>query len=194
MYISPNGHSDDTDLVLAALIGDLHAFDELVLRYRPAMLIVAEQIVGTEAGAEDVAQDALLLAYKALPQLDDVSRFPSWLYAITRNRALRYVKENGQRPPPSELDYFIMTRSASIVRDPAQIYDTRDEHNALRDAIKTLPQEYQVVIGLYYWDEMPQQDIAEFTGLPLTTVKWRLHKARRLLRRYVTQREEKDRE
>ena len=57
---------DGDELVLAALVGDLYAFDELVLRYRPGMDIVAEQIVGAAVGAEDVVQDALLLAYKAL--------------------------------------------------------------------------------------------------------------------------------
>ena len=55
MRISSNGYMDDDELVLAALVGDLHAFDELVLRYRPAMVVVP-----------DVVQDALLLAYKAL--------------------------------------------------------------------------------------------------------------------------------
>ena len=53
---------DDDELVLAALVGDQHVFDEQVLRYRPAMAIVAEQIVGTAVGVEDVVQDALLLA------------------------------------------------------------------------------------------------------------------------------------
>ena len=66
MHVSSYGYMDGDELVLAALVGDLYAFDELVLRYRPAMDIVAEQIVGAAMGAEDVVQDALLLAYKAL--------------------------------------------------------------------------------------------------------------------------------
>jgi hypothetical protein len=53
---------DDDELVLAALVGDQHAFDEQVLRYRPAMAIVAEQIAGAAVGVEGVVQDALLLA------------------------------------------------------------------------------------------------------------------------------------
>ena len=55
MHVSSNGYMDDDELVLAALVGDLYAFDELVLRYRQAMVVVP-----------DVVQDALLLAYKAL--------------------------------------------------------------------------------------------------------------------------------
>ena len=53
---------DDDELVLAALVGDQHAFDEQVLRYRSAMAVVAEQIVGAAVGVVDVVQDALLLA------------------------------------------------------------------------------------------------------------------------------------
>ncbi len=62
MRVSSNGYMDDDELVLAALVGDLHAFDELILRYRPVMAIVAGQIVGAAVGVEDVVQDALLLA------------------------------------------------------------------------------------------------------------------------------------
>ena len=62
MRVSSNGYMDDDELVLAVLVGDQHAFDEQVLRYRPAMAIVAEQIVGAAVGVEDVVQDALMLA------------------------------------------------------------------------------------------------------------------------------------
>ena len=83
--------SPDELLVVAAILGNLDAFEELVLRYRPAVVRLARTIVGAEQ-AEDVAQDSLLLAFKALPTIEDPGRFAAWLSAITRNRALRLSK------------------------------------------------------------------------------------------------------
>src|SRR5215510_12881081 len=82
----------DEVLVVAAILGDLEAFDELVTRYRAAVVRVAQSIVGREDG-EDVAQDALLLAFKALPSIEDPTRFAAWLAVITRHRALRLNKQ-----------------------------------------------------------------------------------------------------
>src|SRR5256712_12646483 len=81
----------DEVLVVAAILGDLEAFDELALRYRAAVVRVAQAIVGRE-NAEDVAQDALLLAFKALPSIEEPRKFPAWLSAITRHCAMRFGK------------------------------------------------------------------------------------------------------
>ena len=85
----------DEVLVVAAIIGDLQAFDRLVLRYRAAVTRVATSIVGRE-DAEDVAQDAWLLAFKALPSIDEPRKFPAWLAAITRHRAMRFGKSESR--------------------------------------------------------------------------------------------------
>src|SRR5262249_60596643 len=84
----------DEVLVLAAIVGDLQAFDQLVLRYRPAAVRLAQSIVGREHG-EDVAQDGLLLAFKALPSIEDPRKFAAWLSAIVRHRAWRRGKSEG---------------------------------------------------------------------------------------------------
>src|SRR5437667_10505637 len=81
----------DEVLVLAAIFGDLESFNELATRYRAGAVRTAQAIVGRE-DAEDVAQDALMIAFKALPSIEDPARFAAWLAAITRHRALRFSK------------------------------------------------------------------------------------------------------
>src|SRR5215510_5620467 len=83
--------SPDELLVIGAILGNLDALEELVVRYRPAVVRLARTIVGTN-NAEDVAQDSLLLAFKALPTIDEPRKFAAWLSAITRHRALRFSK------------------------------------------------------------------------------------------------------
>ena len=180
--------ASDAELIVAALAGDTEAFDVLVLRYRRAMLTVAQQIVRNPSDAEDVVQDALLLAFEALPQLDDLNRFGAWLHTITRNRAVRHFKNTSRYTPQEDMEPYVNRVTDSSDADPAVIYERKQARQDVRDAITELPAEFQEVLQLYYWAEMPQKRMAEFLSVPLTTVKWRLHKAKALLRTLLEQR------
>ena len=180
--------ASDAELVVAALAGHTQAFDVLVNRYRRAMLTVAQQIVRNHADAEDVVQDAFLRSFEALPQLTDLNRFGAWLHSITRNRALRYHKNVSRYQPQEDVEVHLNRVSDTSKADPAHIVEQELTQQAVRDTIQDLPDDYQVVIELYYWAEMPQKRIAEFLSLPLTTVKWRLHKAKDLLKTLLEKR------
>ena len=174
--------ASDAELVVVALAGNTQGFDVLVNRYRRAMLTVAQQIVRNAADAEDVVQDAFLRAFEALPQLTDLNRFGAWLHSITRNRALRYYKNASRYQPQEDMEPYLNTVSDTSATDPAQIVESELTQQGIRDAIQSLPPDYQAVIELYYWAEMPQQRMAEFLSLPLTTIKWRLRKAKEQLK------------
>ncbi len=179
---------EDAELIIAVLAGNLKAFDELVFRYQRAMLTVAQQIVRNPADAEDIVQDAFLLAFEALPQLENLERFGSWLYSITRNRALRFMKKAKRIQLHEDEDAELQIQANPASTDPAQIIERQSTQQIVQDAITSLPSEFQEVIKLYYWVEMPQKRIAEFLSLPLTTVKWRLHKAKDLLKSLLEKR------
>lgn len=174
--------ANDAELVVAALAGNTQAFDVLVNRYRRAMLTIARQIVRNPTDAEDVVQDAFLRAFEALPQLTDLNRFGAWLHSITRNRALRYYKSISRYEPQEDMEPYLNRAADTSAADPADIVTRELTEQGIRDAIQELPTDYKEVIELYYWAEMPQKRMAEFLSLPLTTVKWRLHKAKELLK------------
>ncbi len=174
--------ASDAELVVAALAGNTQAFDVLVNRYRRAMLTVAQKIVRNPADAEDVVQDALLRAFEALPQLADLNRFGAWLHSITRNRALRYYRNINRYQPQEDMEPHLNRVSDTSAADPAHIVESESTQQAVRDAIQSMPSDYQAVVELYYWAEMPQKRMAEFLSLPLTTVKWRLRKAKEMLK------------
>lgn len=178
----------DAALVVSALAGNTAAFDVLVNRYRRAMLTVAQQIVRNPADAEDVVQDAFLRSFEALPQLTDLNRFGAWLHSITRNRALRYYKNANRYQPEEDMELHLNRVSDTSESDPARIVERELTQEAIREAIQGLPNDYQEVIQLYYWAEMSQKRIAEFLSIPLTTVKWRLHKAKGLLKTILEKR------
>ena len=180
--------ASDAELVVAALAGNTQAFDVLVNRYRRAMLTVAQQIVRNPTDAEDVVQDAFLRSFEALPQLTDLNRFGAWLHSITRNCALRYYKNVSRYQPQEDVELHLNRSSDTSAADPARIVEQELTQQSVRDAIQDLPADYQVVIQLYYWAEVPQKRIAEFLSIPLTTVKWRLHKAKDLLKTLLEKR------
>jgi RNA polymerase sigma-70 factor (ECF subfamily) len=172
----------DELLVVAAILGDLEAFDLLASRYRAAAVRAAQAIVGRE-DAEDVAQDALLLAFKALPSIEDPSRFAAWLAAITRNRALRFGRRERQKAAARvEMDEFLIDKvtalAAPLAREPGA-----DEELEL--ALERLPSGYALVLRMRFLDEMSLKRIAAFLGVPVSTVKWRVFKGKQLLREQV---------
>lgn len=166
----------DRVLAVAAMLGDLDAFDALVRRYRPAAVRTAERIVGRD-GAEDAAQEALLLAFRALPALEEPGKFAAWLHAITRRCALRARERAGdrRRVPLDEL----LAREIPAL-GPATQADSGDEE--LQRALASLTPDHALVLRLHFLDGMPLRRIAGYLGVPLSTVKWRIYRGKRLLR------------
>ena len=173
--------SPDELLVVAAILGNLEAFEELVVRYRPAVVRLARTIVGADY-AEDVAQDSLLLAFKALPSIEEPQKFAAWLSAITRHRALRFGKsETAQLSKQVALDEALLEKIEALSKPLAD--KERDE--SLIAALDSLPADYAMPLRLRFLDDMPLNRISAFMGVPLSTVKWRIHHGKKLLRAKV---------
>ncbi|MBX7170694.1 MAG: RNA polymerase sigma factor [Pyrinomonadaceae bacterium] len=168
----------DEILVVSAIIGDLNAFDELVLRYRAAVVRLAQSILGRD-DAEDIAQDAFLLAFKALPSIDMPSKFAAWLHAITRNRAMRFLREEkNHRQNRVGLDEVLLEQVGSLTMP----FENERETDEVKLALEKIPSEYALALRMHFLDEMPHKHIAAFLGVPVSTVKWRVHKGKEYLR------------
>jgi RNA polymerase sigma-70 factor (ECF subfamily) len=170
--------SPDELLVIEAILGNLEAFEQLVVRYRPAVVRLARTIVGPDY-AEDVAQDSLLLAFKGLPGIEEPRKFAAWLSAITRHRAVRFNKsETARSHKRVPLDEALLEKIEALTMPLAE--KERDE--AMVRAIDEMPADYAMPLKLRFMDDMPLNRIAAFMGVPLSTVKWRIHQGKKLLR------------
>ncbi len=167
----------DEVLVVAAILGDLQAFDELVRRYRQPVLRLAKSVAGP-ADADDIAQDAWLLAFKSLPGIDHPEKFASWLMVITRHRALRHrEKANVQRARQMPMDVYLLEQFSAISLPAVQ----SDEDERINIALDALPADYSMVMKMRFFDAIPLKKIALFLDVPLSTVKWRIYKGKALL-------------
>src|SRR6185503_4530473 len=176
----PGAEPPDEVLVVASIIGDLDAFDLLATRYRAAVVRVAASVAGRE-DAEDIAQDSLLLAFKALPSIEDPAKFAAWLSAITRHRAFRFGKrESAHKEGRVDLDEFLLEQVEALAYP---LVNDGDEELGL--ALENLPADYALVLRLRFFDEMPLKRIAAFVGVPVSTIKWRVHRGKQLLREQI---------
>jgi RNA polymerase sigma-70 factor (ECF subfamily) len=173
--------SPDELLVVAAILGNLEAFEQLVVRYRPAVVRLARSIVGID-DAEDVAQESFLLAFKALPTIEEPGKFAAWLSAITRHRALRFNKsEIVHSSKRVALDEALLEKIEALTKPLAE----KERNDLMIESLDNLPADYAMPLRLHFLDDMPLKRIAAFMGLPLSTVKWRIHHGKKLLRAKV---------
>ena len=179
----PADSPEDAQLARRAAAGDQVAFEALVVRYEtPLRKLVYGYVLDWEV-AEDVAQDAFLLAFRKLDRLDEHAAFKSWLYRIAINRAhdeLRRKSRWGRR-----LDRNV--GEEALAELPAAGAESRVESRLLRRslvrALAELPKGQRTAVVLKDVVGMKYVEIAELLGCPIGTAQIRVHRGRRQLRR-----------
>lgn len=169
---------DAGDAILAerAADGDTDAFAVLVRRHGPFLRAYAARLLGAaRADADDCVQEALIAAWHALPELQDPSRFRSWVVAITSRKATDRLR---RRHPD---DAIVDETLASTHPDPESSAVTSWQLEAVRAALDALPEELRAVWVLREVGESSYEEIAEQLDLPLATVRGRLARARQSL-------------
>jgi RNA polymerase sigma-70 factor (ECF subfamily) len=185
----------DEELIARVLAGDQASYETLVTRYRDYVYTIAVRIVGNDEDAEDVAQEAFVRAYRALPRFRGDSKFSSWLYRIATNRALTHLKKRRRRAVTVDIEAGPHIEAGAI--DDGRRDETspelavRDEEfrRAVRAAVLELPEQYRVVVTLFYLEERSYKEVAATLGIPMGTLKTHLHRARALLRDILTKRD-----
>lgn len=179
-------HSDEK-LVERAKLGDRHAFDEIVGRYKNPLFRYLIRLSGNAATAEDLTQDTFLKAYRAMDRLSRADRLKPWLYAIATNTAHSHRAHFGrlkqQEPPPQ--DATALETWIDQLEDPNSAVEKLADAEKLKEMVKTavaaLPSPYKEVVVLRDMEEMNYEDIALALGLNLGTVKSRLARGRVML-------------
>ena len=183
--------SDDArDLVAVqgTLRGEDRAFDDIVERYTPMLYSLSYKLLGNREEAEDAVQEIFARAYRALRSFRLEARFYTWLYTLAlnwlRSKLRKQKRQRFEVPLP---DRFDETEVASDrASDPVQPLIVQDEYRRARSALERLKPMYRIVFVMHYDEAMPLKEIAEILGMPLNTVKVRLHRARQLLVRELT--------
>lgn len=174
----------DQALVERVQSGDQQAFGLLVSKYQRKLLRLISRLVRDPAEAEDVAQEAFIKAYRALPNFRGESAFYTWLYRIGVNTAKNWLVANGRRAPTStELDSEEAESYAEgeLLRDadtPERLLMSRQIADTVNAAVEKLPEDLRTAITMREIDGMSYEEIAEAMDCPIGTVRSRIFRAR----------------
>jgi RNA polymerase sigma-70 factor (ECF subfamily) len=163
----------DEALVELAVQGEAGSFAMLVARHRHRAIRIAYGIVHNPADAEDAVQDAFIRAYRGLAKFRGAARFSSWIYRIVVNESVRMVRNRHSTVEDVDLD------------SQCALDEHVDTERVLmvRECLASLPERLRVVLALRGEEELDYSEIAEILGLPVGTVRSRLHEARQLFAR-----------
>jgi RNA polymerase sigma-70 factor, ECF subfamily len=166
--------------------GDKSAFSTLVGRYQRELYHFLVRFLGNRAAAEDVFQETFLQVHQSAEQFDLQRRFRPWLFTIAANKARDLIRSQARRPTnplqasisagDDESGEFIDLMQA-VDELPSAGMESEELQQQVQQTVGTMPEHLREILLLSYFHQFPYKQIGEILGIPLGTVKSRLHAA-----------------
>ncbi|MDR2614695.1 MAG: RNA polymerase sigma factor RpoE [Candidatus Accumulibacter sp.] len=174
----------DQILVERAQKGDKQSFEQLMGKYRRKLGRLLSRFIHDEAEVEDVAQEAFIKVYRALPTFRGESAFYTWLYRIGINTAKNYLVAKGRRAPTTtefDADEAELLENAGNLHDintPERLLQSKEIGQTINAAMDALPEELRSAIMLREIEGLSYEEIATQMNCPIGTVRSRIFRAR----------------
>ena len=180
------GEATDAELVARARGGATEAFETLVTRYRGRIYAMTMNMTGNDADAWDLSQEVFIKAWRALPGFESRSQFFTWLYRITHNVFIDWVRKRKITGAEfnDELGNVPAAGAPTAPRhlpEPDRALEHRELGDRIKEALEQLSPEHRAVVLLKEVDGLSYQEIADTVGCAIGTVMSRLFNARKRL-------------
>jgi len=176
----PESADRDEDLVRRYLSGDRAAFAILVERHERRVFNLALRMTGREEDARDAAQDAFLTALRKLSSFRGEAAFTTWLHRVTVNACYDLLRKRQRQPLLDRGDEDLPSPEPPPAPDHA---DTTALSIDVQRALLEVPEDFRITMILHDVQDLPQEEVAAILGVPVGTVKSRLHRGRVALAR-----------
>ena len=172
--------------IAAAQTGDQSAFEQLVRLYEKRVYALTSRMCRNPADAEEAAQEAFLAAWQGLPFFRGDSSFSTWLYRLASNACVDILRREGRHQPNLSLDdeddAIDLPDGALSPHDEAERSELRQQ---IEDGLAALPPDYRQVLILRELHQRSYDEIADILSLDLGTVKSRINRGRKRLRKIL---------
>ncbi len=177
-----SGPDSDHALIRAAQRGEERAFEELVRRHEGRAMRVAHSLVPNREDARDLAQEAFLRVFRNLDRFDFQHEFTTWLYRIVTNLAIDFLRKRRPAMSTSGVDEeeADLELSDPEGEPPSSPLERAETAALVRACIDRLAPHFRCVMVLRELEGLPCTEIAEIVGTTHVTVRWRLHRGRKL--------------
>jgi RNA polymerase sigma-70 factor (ECF subfamily) len=174
--ISVEVSRSDRELLQAWRDGDADAGEALLARHFTSLYRFFANKVGDDT--DDLVQRTFLACIESRDALRDDASFRAYMFTVARHQLFSYLRK---RIGHGDASALAQVSVADVCPSPSRIMGERDEQRLLLAALRALPLELQILLELYYWEELPVAELAHTCGIPQGTVRSRLHRARTLL-------------
>ena len=179
----------DKQLVERVQRGDKRAFDLLVLKYQHKIVGLVSRYMRDQDEVQDVAQEAFIKAYRALPRFRGDSAFYTWLYRIAINTAKNHLVSRSRRPPDTDVDVDMEEgmhqETLSDMVNPENSLATDQLEAVVYKAIDDLAEDLKVAVTLREFEGLSYEEIAEVMDCPVGTVRSRIFRAREAIEKKI---------
>ncbi len=160
--------------------GDSKAFEVLVNQYKNMVFSIALKMVANKENAEEVAQDSFIKVFKSIKNFKGDSKFSTWLYRITYNTSLDYIKKNKKHKQNYNLDEITLNQIIETENALEQL-EKEEFKQLIKKCLYQLKEEDQVILTLYYFEDLSLQEIAVIINKNYNQVRTNLHRSRKKL-------------
>ena len=170
--------TDDIYYIDSVKKGNVQAFSFLVEKYQKLVYTLALKLMKKPEEAEEIAQDTFIKAFQKLNSYEGKSKFSTWLYSITYNACISELRKR-------RIDFKSLDDRQVSDQDEQRMHDyyrenrKEDQEKYLNLALEKLPEDDQVLVTLYYYENQSMDEISQITGLTVSNIKVKIHRARK---------------
>jgi len=162
------------------LEGDIEVFSLLVSKYENLVFTICCRVFENREEAEDIAQESFIKCFQSLKQFKGESKFSSWLYTITYNTCMNHLKYKKRQTSVEDIaniaDHEIIEQDQIFAK-----LEQKEQTNLIQQALSKLELDEQMIIQLYYYEELPIKEISNILSLKMENIKIKLFRSRKKL-------------
>jgi RNA polymerase sigma-70 factor (ECF subfamily) len=170
---------DEIKIIKECRRGSEEAFRKLVNAYQERAYWIAYNILSDHGIAQDITQEAFIRVFRSIRTFDIKKKFYTWFYQIVINLCIDYLRKVAR---DKEITFDDMTDIPEPREEPSDLAERKESAKDIREALAMMPAKYKTVIVLRDIEGFSTDEVAEITGCEPATVRWRLHRARKLFR------------